>query len=228
MAHRLSAEDLEFRKRFEACKVKAGEFDQRAHLRLAYAYLAGQDAETAYERVSGALHGFLECSGIDPSKYHDTMTRAPDLDPIPRYEDESVSTEREGGCACGAIRYRIDGTIDRTTTCHCEHCRKTSGAPCLTWIEVAAERFAFVCGTPASYESRPQVVRRFCADCGTQLTYEHAAEPAIVDITAGSLDRLEGIAPQDHVWADRMAPWVDPRDGLPRYARGRFDGEEGT
>ena len=44
----------------------------------------------------------------------------------------------EGGCLCGAIRYRISGAPHRTTNCHCLHCRRSSGAPFLTWIEVCA------------------------------------------------------------------------------------------
>ena len=71
----------------------------------------------------------------------------------------------DGGCACGAVRYRISGTPNRTTNCHCEHCRRTSGAPFLTWIEIESSKFTIVKGAPSQYESRPEVVRRFCASC---------------------------------------------------------------
>ena len=43
----------------------------------------------------------------------------------------------EGGCLCGAVRYRVGGKT-RVTHCHCLHCRKLGGAPYVTWVE--AER----------------------------------------------------------------------------------------
>ena len=131
----------------------------------------------------------------------------------------------DGGCCCGAARYRIDGTPSRTTNCHCEHCRRTSGAPFVTWIEVESSQFVLVKGALSRYESRPKVARQFCASCGTQLTYRHADEPGILDVTASSLDRLDPVTPEDHVWCDRMAPWIVLADGLPRYSRGKYDSE---
>jgi hypothetical protein len=74
--HSLSAEDLRFRDDFEACLVPAAQFDHRAHVRLAYTYLAGNDADTALAAMRAALLAFLRHNGIDPSKYHETMTRA--------------------------------------------------------------------------------------------------------------------------------------------------------
>jgi hypothetical protein len=128
-----------------------------------------------------------------------------------------------GGCLCGAIRYRIDAPPRRTTNCHCLHCRRSSGAPFLTWIGFRPDDFHWVSGTPSSYESRPNVTRRFCARCGTQLTYQDAGASDEIDVTACSLDSVEGIAPEDHVWSDRMVPWLKLDDGLPRYRLGRFD-----
>ncbi len=129
----------------------------------------------------------------------------------------------DGGCCCGAVRYQIDGTPTRTTNCHCEHCRRTSGAPFVTWIEVELSQFTLVTGVPSRYESRPKVIRQFCASCGTQLTYQHTDELDVLDVTACSLDTLDPVTPEDHVWCDRMAPWIVLADGLPRYNVGKYD-----
>lgn len=129
----------------------------------------------------------------------------------------------DGGCLCRAIRYRTDGPPYRVTNCHCLHCRQSSGAPFLTWIEFRPSQFHLVSGTPCRYESRPKVTRQFCGKCGTQLTYQHADEPDTIDVTACSLDDPSEISPEDHVWADRMVPWLKTADGLPRYRRGKYD-----
>ena len=75
-AHALSAEDRAFRLAFESGGIAPAGFDHRAHVRLAYAYLVESDVETAVARMRDALHGFLRRNGIDPAKYHETMTRA--------------------------------------------------------------------------------------------------------------------------------------------------------
>lgn len=53
------------------------EFGHRAHLRLAYIYLAENPTEESYQLMRTALHKNLEHLGIQAAtKYHDTITRA--------------------------------------------------------------------------------------------------------------------------------------------------------
>ena len=74
--HSLPDDDRRFRAEFEAGGIPAAQFDHRAHVRLAYVYLAEDDADTALTRMRAALLAFLRHHGIDASKYHETMTRA--------------------------------------------------------------------------------------------------------------------------------------------------------
>jgi hypothetical protein len=130
----------------------------------------------------------------------------------------------EGGCICGAIRYRVKGEPRRVTHCHCLHCRRASGAPIVTWAEFDAEGFSFTRGTPREYASRPLVTRQFCGECGTQLTYRHAEVPEALDVTVASFDDPDSVEPEDHIWSDRELHWLRMRDGLPRFRRSRHDG----
>ena len=123
----------------------------------------------------------------------------------------------EGGCFCGALRYRISGTPQRVTHCHCTHCRRTTGAPFVTWVETAVGSFELIQGTPERYATRPGVTRQFCGRCGTQITFEDAEAGGGLDVTAASLDAPEELEPDDHVWCDRMLRWVKMDDGLPRF-----------
>jgi hypothetical protein len=74
--HSLSDDDRRFRADFEACTIPPAQFDHQAHVRLAYVHLAESDADTALARMRAALLAFLKHNGVDPSKYHETMTRA--------------------------------------------------------------------------------------------------------------------------------------------------------
>jgi hypothetical protein len=71
-----SVSDLEFRAAFEAGAFPVAEFDHRAHLRLAYVYLVEGEPESALASMRSALAAFLARDGIDPAKYHETITRA--------------------------------------------------------------------------------------------------------------------------------------------------------
>jgi hypothetical protein len=76
MPHRTSEADLAFRQRFESRQVLPGEFDHRAHIRLAYVYLVAGSTDQAYKAMRTSLHGFLQHHNIAADKYHDTLTRA--------------------------------------------------------------------------------------------------------------------------------------------------------
>lgn len=123
----------------------------------------------------------------------------------------------EGGCLCGALRYEADADPGLATHCHCLDCRRSAGAPMLTWVEVPSSNFRWRAGDPKRHSVRPGVTREFCGDCGTQLTYRNAEREGEIDLTVASLDRPEDIEPQDHLWFSRALRWLKPGDGLPRY-----------
>lgn len=74
--HRGSAEDSAFVQAFEACAVSPEVFDHAAHIRLAYVYLCDLPTEAANDRFKTALLAWLAHNAVDPSKYHETITRA--------------------------------------------------------------------------------------------------------------------------------------------------------
>ena len=42
--------------------------------------------------------------------------------------------EIEGGCLCGATRYRATGRPTSTMICHCQTCRRAAGSPDVAWV----------------------------------------------------------------------------------------------
>lgn len=76
MKHLTSIEDQNFRREFEECKFPPAEFNHRAHIRLAYVYLTAYDTDAAHQLMRNSLLSFLQCYGVDVSKYHETITRA--------------------------------------------------------------------------------------------------------------------------------------------------------
>jgi hypothetical protein len=76
MRHEVSNSDLEFRTAFEAGAYAPADFSHRAHVRLAYVYLATDDVERATTLMRGAIVRYLRHHGIAPTKYHETLTQA--------------------------------------------------------------------------------------------------------------------------------------------------------
>lgn len=127
----------------------------------------------------------------------------------------------EGGCFCGAIRYQADGAPFHETHCHCSICRRTTGAPFVTWFSVPRTGFRFIRGTPTAFRSSGKGTRRFCSRCGTQLTFEHDDSPDEIDITTCSLDDPERLPPKDHSYVNSRLTWVEPGDDLPEFPEAR-------
>ncbi len=121
----------------------------------------------------------------------------------------------EGGCLCGAIRYRIRGEPIGSGTCQCRTCRKASAAAIVPWLHLDAGSFAFIAGQPVSFASSPSVTRTFCGRCGTPLTYRTTSYGPTIDVTTCSLDDPERFPPIAHVWTSHKLAWVRLADGLP-------------
>ncbi|WP_323121778.1 GFA family protein [Burkholderia alba] len=126
----------------------------------------------------------------------------------------------EGGCACGAIRYRITGVPVDAGFCHCRLCQRTTGAAVLASASVPLDAFAYLRGEPREYASSAWGVRRFCGQCGTQLEYRLIDAPPTVEINYATLDEPERVRPAWHIWyADRF-PGIEIGDDLPKYDDG--------
>lgn len=123
----------------------------------------------------------------------------------------------DGGCLCGAVRYRAEGPPLRAVHCHCSLCRRASGAAFVTWVAFRFEAFAFTKGSPAIYKATDKAERTLCARCGTQLTFRHVESSHMVDVTVGSLDDPSAVRPDDHIWESSRLPWLHIDDGLPRW-----------
>ena len=127
-----------------------------------------------------------------------------------------MQTRFQGGCLCGAVRFRYRGPLRPVVACHCTQCRRTSGH------YVAATR-----GHRARlelergdglrwYESSANVFRGFCGTCGSSLFWTEGGSDTM-GIMAGSLDRPTGLRLVEHVHTADAGDYYDIGDDLPTH-----------
>jgi len=129
----------------------------------------------------------------------------------------AASTFAEGGCLCGAIRFRLKGDPVRVAHCHCRMCQKAAGAPLATWVEMPQAAVSFIRDKPRFYRSSELAERGFCPRCGSALVFRFI-DGETIDIASATLDEPDRFAPQDNLWtASRLAYMKGFDSALPDY-----------
>lgn len=127
----------------------------------------------------------------------------------------------EGGCLCGAVRYRCTAEPMIAGHCHCNDCRRTSGTGHGSHMAVPEVAFS-IDGEVKTYErpadSGNMVHRKFCPNCGGPVYSTNSGMPGVVVIRASSLDDQEHFKPQLIVYAERAASWDLMDSNLPSFA----------
>lgn len=123
----------------------------------------------------------------------------------------------EGGCLCGALRYRSTKPPLRGVICHCSMCRKHSGAPILAFVHFPMDSFSWLKGEPARYQSSRFAQRGFCSSCGSTITMHEEVLEDRMQVTLGSLDDPGAVEVDDHVWTQEKISWFEVDDKLPRF-----------
>lgn len=118
----------------------------------------------------------------------------------------------EGGCQCGAVRYRCSALPFVAYTCHCLACQRLTSSAFATCIQVPAEALVITAGAPASSQRETSsgnlLTTHFCGGCGSALVSSNAARPRLRTIYVGSLDRAADVDVNAHIWTKRRLPWV--------------------
>ncbi|HWI86593.1 MAG TPA: GFA family protein [Sphingomonas sp.] len=125
----------------------------------------------------------------------------------------------EGGCLCGAVRYRVGDTAVAQTLCHCISCRRATGGVSVAWAVFAKEDFALLQGEVREYSSSPGIYWGSCATCGSLVTYRRDSRPDHRDITTATLDDPDAFPPTVEIWTAERIGWEMLNPDLPHKLR---------
>ena len=124
----------------------------------------------------------------------------------------------EGGCYCGAIRYRSTGKPMLKGQCHCRECQYITGGGPNFFMTVPSDGFTVTQGEMASFTrsdlERP-VTREFCPACGTHIRTQLGSLGLSV-LKIGTLDDPEGDfrGPKMAIYVKDTQPYMTIPEGM--------------
>jgi hypothetical protein len=125
--------------------------------------------------------------------------------------------ELQGGCECGAVRYRVDDAFEYALNCHCSRCRAGTGSAFKPLGGIRRERLAVVEGADRLLvwgDDEGNHTR--CRVCGS-LLWSVVRGGDWVHVALGSLADEPSIRPQIHIHVASKAPWFEITDDLPQF-----------
>ncbi|HEX4549518.1 GFA family protein [Pseudomonas sp.] len=117
----------------------------------------------------------------------------------------------QGSCLCSAVSYELLTPPSAVSHCHCTQCRKSHGAAFASYGSVPRNSLRILgSGTSIkSYASSEQVLREFCAQCGSTLFWSRSEGEFAdwVSIALGTLDTPFIPRKQKHIHVDSAVHW---------------------
>lgn len=129
----------------------------------------------------------------------------------------------EGGCYCGALRYRAEGEPLFKGQCHCRECQYFTGGLPNAFMLMPGSGFAYTKGVAKGFTRRDlpsPVTREFCPECGTQILTRSPNVPGAVILKVGTFDdpKLYG-GPQSAIFTVDKQPFHQIPPGVPAFER---------
>src|ERR1700753_3785076 len=100
---------------------------------------------------------------------------------------------REGGCLCGAVRYRAEGEPINVRVCHCRNCQKAMGSPFFARA-LFPQNALTIEGTTARFATSANLERLFCGSCGTRL-FTWRRDGSAAGVALATFDDRNAFAP---------------------------------
>jgi hypothetical protein len=134
--------------------------------------------------------------------------------------EEEIVSEREGGCTCGAVRYRLASDPLFVHCCHCLNCQRQTGSAFVVNLLIEADRVELLSGDPQPVDvprddgSKQRIYR--CPDCQVAV-YSEYGRCEVLFVRGGTLDRPSDITPDVHIFTKSKVGWVTLPESAPAF-----------
>ena len=132
-----------------------------------------------------------------------------------------MANKIEGGCLCGAFRYKSDAEPLFSVNCHCRDCQMTTGSTHLPVVGIPSATMSHI-GDITWHETTPDrdgtARRAFCPTCGTPV-FGQADGADVMFVHVITLDDPSWFAPQMDIYESSAQHWDRFDDALPRFPK---------
>ena len=137
-------------------------------------------------------------------------------------QDAAADTPLEGGCTCGAVRYRLDVRPIIVHCCHCRWCQRETGTAFALNAMVERNRLNVTGDVETvpvpSHSGKGQRIVR-CAQCRVALwSHYPGGGDAIAFVRVGTLDQPDAAPPDVHIYTASRQAWLPLPEGVPAFA----------
>jgi hypothetical protein len=130
--------------------------------------------------------------------------------------EETLGVQLRGGCPCDAVRFEITDVFD-AGYCHCNRCRKHTGAPVFAFVHVPRAAFKLLSGELTAEAKERLGQGLICGFCRASVYFD-MGERDLLSIGIGRLDEPAGVRPTFHQCVSSKLPWLEISDNLPRFS----------
>ncbi len=133
-----------------------------------------------------------------------------------------IEPVREGGCGCGAVRYRMEGEPIMVHNCHCRLCQQQTGSTSVVNAFIETDRITLLQGDLSDHvvpggSGGPHTMRR-CTLCGAAIWSHYARLGNLgAGLRVGTLDDPGSVTPDVVIFTESKMPWVALPEGIPAF-----------
>jgi hypothetical protein len=130
------------------------------------------------------------------------------------------SFQREGGCACGSVRYRLTSDPLFVHCCHCLSCQRQTGSAFVINLLIESDRVEVIGGMPQPVDvprddgSMQRIFR--CPACQVAVFSEYG-RPQVKFVRGGTLDDPSSVEPDVHIYTRSKLPWITLPESVPAF-----------
>src|SRR5437764_5407022 len=128
-----------------------------------------------------------------------------------------MKAPREGGCACGAVRYRLTSDPLFVHCCHCLNCQRQTGSAFVINLLIETEHVELLAAYPQPVDvprddgTEHRIFR--CPTCQVAVFSEYG-RPELRFVRGGTLDQPARVTPDVHIFSNSMLIWITLSDSV--------------
>ncbi len=126
----------------------------------------------------------------------------------------SNQPSHRGHCRCNSVVITARGAPDLSVYCHCDDCRRATGAPVLASVGFPKKNITWEADDTLKRYKEGTATRLFCSHCGSPVAQEHDSASHMTFLNTGFMENPNDFPPDYHTFAGQKLDWLELQDDL--------------